>query len=329
MLTSPLTQLLHLLQSSPSPGQPSSGGPSKPVSIPHLSPFSLFLSYTLFITFQPHLTTSFDPTHRDHVTMSARSAIVRKKQKPPARSISAVRDPPASHWQGGPSPAQQQFRATTEGFAFAYEGGLLPPSLAAPRPVPPGLIQGHTYVPALNIIDLDFERSPPATAPSSSRDQTAFNQGQTGTSTSSCSSEKGHRSSSKIEKSVLRAYVDSKSDAFRNKLSFKALARKPSADHLNLNVRSTRGAHVPLRVITTPYTPPTISSPIELSRLSPQYQAAPVHSPTPFSVPELCSSGGRPRPSGSDRFGQHLSAVKRWIGEGKSPQPWSKIRKVC
>ncbi len=279
--------------------------------------------------------------------MSGRSAIARKQKahsdKPhhlidrsftvhssPAPSVSH-RTPP-SVWSADSFP-RRPMPAVEETFAYHHHQHQHH-QFQHHGPPPGSPYQGQSYIPALNIIDLDFERSPPLSSPSGvSRARANSTHARSGTSMSSWSSLDGSSPPSRVEKSALRAFVDSKSDALRSKLSFKSTARKQSMDQLHHSPRPSRGAHVPTR---TPFTPPSShATVIEMPTSAPRPRSPPGRSgfpPSPVDHPMSntgeSTTGSTVLPQSGGRFGEHLSAVKRWVGGGKPSQPWSKLRKV-
>ena len=248
--------------------------------------------------------------------MSGRSAYVRK-QKAPVRheQVFAPRSPP--------HPPSPQYAWQSEPFMSGR------PSLE-PMAEQSSYDGAQHYVPALNIIDFDYDRSPPSVVRPPSRPRANSSQGRTATSMSWSSTADGSASQpSRIEKSALRAFVDNKSEALRSKLAFRSAPRQPSSDQLH-HVRPNRSAASSRSPFSSSYSSTSIhhhasfdAPPSSRSRTPPdRIRMAPAHDVS--SVAEPCATLSQ----GGLRYGEHLASVKRWSGGGKLPQPWSKLRKV-
>jgi hypothetical protein len=210
---------------------------------------------------------------------------------------------------------------------------LSPPSPLAPPQPYVGVDYDHLaedgqpYVPALSIIDPDFGKSPvkPSFSP---RGRANSAHARTGTSLSSWSSHEGYAPPARTSsKSAFRNFLDTKSDALRNKLFFRSssrhasdggrLSRKPSRNVMAS--AEARPAFTPAPAIAQAPTLEITASP------RPRTTAEQVRKSPVAGSPAVESA---PIPLGNARFGEHMSSVKRWVGGGKPPQPWSKLRKV-
>jgi hypothetical protein len=122
---------------------------------------------------------------------------------------------------------------------------------------------------------------------------------------------------SAIEKSSLRVYLDSKSDQIRNKLAAK-FSPKPGTVADNTVRPETRAA-------------------VSRGRADPFASELPS---TPVAIPHAINSTLVSRPKvvrpndglglgfdGRTRSGEE-ARIKRWLGGGRPPQPWNKLRKV-
>lgn len=180
------------------------------------------------------------------------------------------------------------------------------------------------YVPALNIIDFDVD-APPATISRPTRPRRTSN-ARSAASTSSWSSMDRPsvpviQVASRIEKSAFRAFMDSKSDALRNKLSLRNISSKTSSPSTDTRSFTSDLAISPTSTAREPYagTFEFAASPV----LSPSIRHAQRPADTGMSVTSAVASDE------GTKFGEHLSSVKRWCGGGRLPQPWNKLRKVC
>jgi hypothetical protein len=122
---------------------------------------------------------------------------------------------------------------------------------------------------------------------------------------------------SAIEKSTLRTYMDSKSDQIRNKLAAK-FSPKPEtvvshSTRPGTAAAVSRGRSDPF-VVELPSSPVKITSPVNIAQVS---------RPRVVKTNDALGLGldGRIRPGEETR-------IKRWLGGGKPPQPWNKLRKV-
>ncbi|KAI9766639.1 MAG: hypothetical protein M1840_006450 [Geoglossum simile] len=121
---------------------------------------------------------------------------------------------------------------------------------------------------------------------------------------------------SAIEKSTLRTYMDIKSDQIRNKLAAKFSPKPESvgghSTRPGTSAAVSRGRSDPF-VVELPSTPVQISSPINIQVSS---------RPRVVRTGDVLGLGldGRVRPGEETR-------IKRWLGGGKPPQPWNKLRK--
>lgn len=184
---------------------------------------------------------------------------------------------------------------------------------------------GQHYVPALNIIDFDFDTSPaPTSRPIRQRQLSNARSAASISSWSSVddlSAPQGVPMVSRIEKSAFRTFMDSKSDAFRSKLSFRTISSKTSSNPGDA------------RSITSD----PLTSPPNTARESngPRFElpASPVISSSARRAQRAADAGmsvvSASTSNDALRFGEHLSSVKRWSGGGRLPQPWSRLRKVC
>lgn len=195
-----------------------------------------------------------------------------------------------------------------------------------PRPEPQDY-PGQQYVPALNIIDFDFDASQVLTS-KGARHRPQSSHGRSAGSVSSWSSLERSPTArpapgeSRIEKSAFRAFMDSKSDALRSKLSFKSPGVKPSP----------HSSHPQSMSSTLTPSPPATTKDVNALRFElPGADDLVLPSMRQGHGPAEIGLGGGAPPSPWEeafRFGDTLSSVKRWCGEGKIPQPWSKLRKV-
>jgi hypothetical protein len=124
---------------------------------------------------------------------------------------------------------------------------------------------------------------------------------------------------SAIEKSSLRAYMDNKSDQIRNKLAAKFSPKpEPIGSYgMRPETRSavSRGRADPYVAAELPSTPITIPHTIN-STLAPSR-------PRVVKTNDSLGLGFDGRTRSGDE-----SRIKRWMGSGKPPQPWNKLRKV-
>ncbi|KAH0536486.1 hypothetical protein FGG08_006639 [Glutinoglossum americanum] len=121
---------------------------------------------------------------------------------------------------------------------------------------------------------------------------------------------------SAIEKSSLRAYMDSKSDQIRNKLASKFSAKPESAASSGTRPE-TRAAMSRGRADQFVHELP--STPVAIPHTA---------NPTLASRPRVvrANDGLGLGFDGRTRSGEE-ARVKRWLGGGKPPQPWNKLRK--
>ncbi|KAI9794235.1 MAG: hypothetical protein M1816_006161 [Peltula sp. TS41687] len=208
-------------------------------------------------------------------------------------------------------------------------------SLPLPLPLPPPQQQfayyarqqqeyaGQHYVPALNIIDFDFDAPPALTSrpirprqPSNARSAASIS---SWSSVDDQSASHGIPVVSRIERSAFRTFMDSKSDALRNKLSFRTISSKTSSNPADA------------RSITSDM----LTSPPNTARASngtrSEVPASPMIASSIRRVQRTADAGMSVISAGSSddlvRYGEHYASVKRWAGGGRLPEPWRKLRK--